>query len=212
MPPRWDKAVGVRGRLGRSRVVLSACRCVPAGVHGCVCKAGRASRRACTRVCVHRGVCSSSCSGLGALLGVHGAAGVQQRYPGNSVLAHAGRGRARATRLALRGRGADTGPARGAAPPCQESGAGTLLRAGSAPGGRRVGTWSRTSAPRIGLSSGMQRSRGTSLSGRRGTQPGQGAEPGPGPSRGEVLLLPDPRVVPGFAPELPPIFPFAIGA
>lgn len=195
MPPRWDKAVGVQGRLGRSQVFQSVCTCVPAGVHGCVCKAGRASRRACTRVCVHRGVCIGSCSGLGVQLVEHGAMGVQQRCPGNSVLAYAGSDRARATRLGLLRRAADPGPAPGAAPPWQESGAGTLLRAESAPGGRRVGTWSRTSVPRIGLCPGSKQSRGTALSRAPGDSTGPGGRAGPGPvaGGGPVTLWPEGR-------------------
>lgn len=53
MSPRWDKAVGVRGRLGRRQVFLSVCTCVPAGVHGCV-----VQNWACIKTGVHRGLCA----------------------------------------------------------------------------------------------------------------------------------------------------------
>lgn len=56
------------------------------------------------------------------------------------------------------------GPVSGAAPPCPESRAGPLHRAGPAPGGRTGGTWSRSSAPRPGLCPDTPRSRGPALS------------------------------------------------
>lgn len=139
---------------------------------GCVCTAvrapqGRAWRCVCTSACA-----PVSVQGGGVLPGGHqGGAGGRASVPGHPAV------RARGARLCppLRcpckeaggpGKGLfpPPGPVSGAAPPCPESRAGPLHRAGPAPGGRTGGTWSRSSAPRPGLCPGTPRSRGPALS------------------------------------------------
>lgn len=140
---------------------------------GCACTAvrapqGRARRCVCTSACA-----PVSVQGGGVLPGGHqGGAGGRASVPGHPAV------RARGARLCppLRcpckeaggpGKGLfppPLGPASGAAPPCPESRACPLHRAGPAPGGRTGGTWSRSSAPRPGLCPGTPRSRGPALS------------------------------------------------